>query len=80
MAPSGYGCSFVVKLRRKKNYFLTRKIFVYFTKYILFAEKRSFYTKQKFYAEKKLLLKKIFFQKKTGEIYFYSDFHYFLVI
>ena len=52
----------------QKNFF-EKKIYIYifafFTKYMLFAEKKSFYAKQKFYAEKKLLLTKTFFQKKN---------------
>ena len=38
----GCGCSFVAKLSWKKNFFF-EKIFVFFTKYTLVAEKNNFY-------------------------------------
>ena len=40
----GYGCSFVAKLSRKKFFF--EKIFVFFTKYALLAEKMFLYGKK----------------------------------
>ena len=55
----GYGCSFVAKLSRKKIF--QKKIFVFLTKYTLFAEKKCFYIGKKiilkiFFSEKKLFL------------------------
>ena len=47
----GYGYSFVAKLSWKKNIFFG-KIFVFFTKYTLFAEKNVFIWKKKNYREK----------------------------
>ena len=41
-----YGCSFVAKLSWKKKFFL-EKIFVFFTKYTLFAEENNFIRKKK---------------------------------
>ena len=57
-----YGCSFIAKLSRKKNIF--EKIFVFFTKYILFAEKLFFYGKKVLYW-KFFLLKKLSFTEKN---------------
>ena len=45
---TGYGCSFVAKLSWKKLFFF-EKIFVFFTKYTLFAEKNDFIWKKKLY-------------------------------
>ena len=42
-----YGCSFIARLSGKKNIF--EKIFVFFTKYTLFAEKKFFYGKKVLY-------------------------------
>ena len=52
-----YGCSFVAKLSRKKNFF-SKKIFVFFTKYILFAEKNIFIRNKNFFSEKNFLYRK----------------------
>ena len=60
----GYSCSFVAKLSRKKK-LKKNKIFVFFTKYILFAVKKSFYRKKKLKQKKNYY----FFQKKT----FYTE-------
>ena len=47
-----YGGSFVAKLNWKKNFFFFEKIFVFFPKYTLFAEKNVFTCKKTFYREK----------------------------
>ena len=44
----GYGCSFVAKLSWKKKFFF-EKIFVFFTKYTLFAEQNIFIWKKKLF-------------------------------
>ena len=56
-----YGCSFVAKL--SLNNFFFEKIFVFFTKYISFAEKNIFIWKKSF-------IFKIFFTEKN---FFYRE-------
>ena len=65
-----YGCSFVAKLSWKKKYFF--KIFVFFTKYALFAEKKCFYMEKKIFIAKNVNenVKKIYL---ISEIYFYTE-------
>ena len=48
----------------KKN-LLKKKMFMFSTKHILFAEKKSFNTKQKLYAEEKIITKKNFFSERN---------------
>ena len=67
-----YGCSFAAKLSRKKISFFFERIFVFFTKYTLFAEKNVFIWKKKF-LEKNIInenVKKIYL---ISEIYFYTE-------
>ena len=61
---SDYGCSFVAKLSWKKKFFFG-KIFVFFTKYTLFAEKNVFIWKKKFYIENFFYWIKNFFAEKN---------------
>ena len=66
-----YGCSFIAKLSWKKKCFFFEKIFVFFTKYTLFAEKCFYMEKNFFYWEKyKWKCKNIYL---ISEIYFYRQ-------
>ena len=57
----GYGCSFVAKLSRKNFFF--EKIFVFFTKYALLAEKMFLYGKKSF-TLKNFFAEKTFFHRE----------------
>ena len=59
-----YGCSFLAKLSRKKNYFFFEKIYVFFTKYTLIAEKMFSYGKKSFIL-KNFFSEKNFFTEKN---------------
>ena len=88
MAPSGYGCSFVTKLRWKKKLFFKKKNICVFYKIYIICRKKIFLYQTKILCRKKAITEKKFFSEKNlskkvcliGEIYFYSDFHYFLII
>ena len=59
-----YGCSLVAKLSWEKMFFL-KKIFVFLTKYTLFAEKKI-YMEKKFHNEKFFYWKKRFYTGKCN--------------
>ena len=63
-----YGCSFVAKLSWKKNFFL-EKMFAFFTKYTLFAEKNNYIWKKKFYIDFFLFTEKASFTENEKNIY-----------
>ena len=58
-----YGCSFVAKLSRKKN--LKKKTSVFFTKYILFAEKTKITKRNKNFMQKRTITVKNVFSDKN---------------
>ena len=58
-----YGCSLVAKLSQKK--YFCAKIFVLFTKYILFAEQNVFIWKISFILKKLFTEKNFFFTEKN---------------
>ena len=77
-----YGCSFVAKVRWKKNLFW-KNIFVFYKIYII-CRKKCFYMEKKFYNENVFYWKKTFFTEKNinenvkniyliSEIYFYTE-------
>ena len=72
---TGYGCSFVAKLSWKKLFFF-EKIFVFFTKYTLFAEKNSFIWKKIYIDFFFFFAEKVFIENEKNVYLIWERFFY----